>query len=348
MPVSRSRRVGALAGEDLVDDDPPWSIIRQIRPRRTLMAVLPSGRPIRLRVEPPVVPAGDMERLQWGLERAERKAARAVRRLARQMAQATERFRVCEKKLTKQLLAREERLLERIEDKAERCSDAYHRGRAQLSNQLRAAQHRYTWDTAVLASSLPLCGQYVQRSSLVAENNLTLTLSLAMWLFADELAYVLSGGKSRSSSGGFDIWSPLAPLGNLFTGWWLLRHQQHERFLSGTAVVPARPVEGRRSPHPFATRRHYEARVDLLSLVARDHVDDFRGFVQVPVLATFASPYWCAQCRAAGGELSLSARVELGILILSVGVRGARHFRLPQTPPEVAWVVDTRDPKRSR
>ena len=91
-------------------------------------------------------------------------------------------------------------------------------------------------------------------------NNLTLTLSLLIWLVGDEIVDALFGSEEASPYPlrDTDAWSYLAPIGNLLAGWWLLGDRQHERFITGftgfklEGVKPTRATrrEARLSIHP--------------------------------------------------------------------------------------------------
>ena len=348
--VSRSRS-GARASEDLADGGRSRAPLRRVRARRALVAVFPSGRAVWLRIHPPLASVSEANRLRGWLHRND--TGRALKRLARLVAVVSRRVQRRERELAQQIVAAEGRLLERIEAEADRSQRQLRRQGAELRAQWRASQHRHRWDAALIASALPLFAHFAQRGRLFGEKNLTLTLALGMWLFADDLARLLSGGASGSPHRGADIWSPIAPFGNLLTGWWLLRDQQHWRFVTGVAEVPRwlpweHPRSAVNSLLPLGGGRHrfYVAQIKLEPSLAKDHAEDFRGYADVPAVATLLSTDWSAACVAAGAELSLLARVELGVLTLAVSVHAARSRELPEGSPTVAWWVDTRRPRR--
>jgi hypothetical protein len=99
----------------------------------------------------------------------------------------------------------------------------------------RRMRRRDLWDKILIATSLPLFAAYGQRGNPFGVNNLTLLISLLIWLVGDEIADTLfrSAEKSPYPLRDADIWSYIAPAGNLLAGWWLMDGQQHERFVVG-------------------------------------------------------------------------------------------------------------------
>jgi hypothetical protein len=227
---------------------------------------------------------------------------------------------------------------------------------------LQRLRHRDLWDAIVLASALPLFAAYGERGRPFGAHNLTLTASLLIWLVGDEIVDALFGTArpSAQSLRDTDIWSYLAPLGNLLAGWWLLGARQHERFLTQTtamAVAEATATE----PDGFTAisdplapggpeiRYEFRTRVDASRLVGADHRPDFQGFDLVPVVATVKSVDLTGAVPGAA-VTSHTAVVRRGSLDLTVTVAGPDPRIPPAVGPvpvavkslEVAWVMDTR------
>ena len=153
-----------------------------------------------------------------------------------------------------------------------------------------------------------------------------------------------------------DIWSYLAPVGNVLTGWWLLDSTQRDRFVTGTeenflVVQPPLFVLASASSSQRRVRSTYIAQVDLTTRIASGHIDDFRTYTNVPAVATIASASLRPELQGDAFTIeNLSARVDAGILTITlVAVVGPSRFGLTKrdhafSTLEVAWLVDTKAP----
>jgi hypothetical protein len=339
---------------DSLRDAPP-------RGTRGVTAILPNGRTVWLKLSPALPPAAEIRRFaSITQERAQRRSLAtswtnaAVERLAQSIAEDAERL-TAEKlarvrKLRRQLVARYNRLDRRVT----KTTDEYRGGLArQMRIERRTVERmrrRDLWDKILLLSALPLFAAYGQRDRPYGAHNLTLTVSLLVWLVGDEIAQMLFGSAEKSPYplDDTDVWSYLAPIGNILTGWWLLDDRQHQRFIAGLTSDLSEGVNG-------AGETIISGVVDLTLLVASEHLDDFLAFTApkpagkglvVPAVATIASIEWTAAARAANARGAVSATVIGRALALEIRVvtdvplGGARAA----TAVKVAWVVDTTEP----
>ena len=396
----------------------------QLRGPRLVTAILPSGKTIRLRVPVPFAPQAEVNRLVRAVREQQARSAlesranaRALRRsgdvLTQRVRRTTEARLRLEKRLRKRMAEGDERLAKRVHEVVaqRRKGDSDF---AAIDRIARRQRTRALLDGAVIATGLPLFAAYGQRGSPFAAHNLTLALSLGVWLFGDEVADLLSGWGTRDD-GRFreaDVWSYLAPFGNALTGWWLLHEHQHCRFLTGHAgpddfrvfgwpantpapsvTVPARPPPSPAPPSPAGaltaapppwrpirlaardpvrpsfyprvapptalvndtSRRTeaYVATIPVVNLVAPEHVAAFESFERPAAVATVRRYEPDSSVAPADAvELhGLHAEVRAGILTLTVLVSCPAQA-VPTTTDEllshleVAWMVDTRDPKK--
>jgi hypothetical protein len=232
---------------------------------------------------------------------------------------------------------------------------------------LRRMGRRAFWDDLVVLSALPLFAAFGQRGNPFASNNLVLTASLLVWLLGDELTDLISGSETVLGIRDTDIWSYIAPVANLYTGWFLLRNVQHERFITGfakdfQASFPFRGVllsastdtlppggSSDREPERLFTFRQ---ELDLLPFIAPDHRDSFQSFEGVPAVASIAQVTWAAGLDDPADRrvVGLAAVVEDGILIITVTVAISNLKELPRQDAVLsalvaAWIVDTAEPK---
>ncbi|HEY3500329.1 MAG TPA: hypothetical protein VGK73_36810, partial [Polyangiaceae bacterium] len=221
---------------------------------------------------------------------------------------------------------------------------------------------RELWDQLAIVSTVPLLA-YGRRGAPFHEHNLTIALSLAVWLLGDEITELFSGSPQTARDA--DIWSYLAPFGNLLAGWWLLGGRQHERFVTGFAepeafALAAAPSSAALLLASSADRGErfetYSASIDVAALVAPDHVADFSTFTDVPALATPAAVTFSSALPVSANPRlrRISASVADGILTITV-TASARLDEVaspapPATGPEpivtalqMAWVVDTQE-----
>ncbi len=343
-----------------------------------VVSILPSGRVAWLRVSPALATSTAVDDLR---RRAAGSTYWRAALLARQRAalgRLVRAIRRDERTLSRARLAAARRLrrtltgtLDRTEKRLLRETEAQHRAlQMQQERHVLLAQRlerRDLWDKIVLASAAPLFAAFANIGNPFGTDNLTLALSLLVWLAGDEVADAISGvtGDSSSSSDGggtgkerlpeglreLDIWSYLAPAGNLLSGWWLLHNRQHERFITGFAELKPFTFAGApflltAGPRPLT----FVASIDLLEQIAPDYVEDFEGFTGVPAVASVRQLTLTPGGVAAGAALqSLTAVVDGGALritasvtapapnINAVGARLIDRF-------EVAWIVDTNPP----
>jgi len=342
-----------------------------LRGARTLNGILPNGQTIWLRVDPPLAPAGALRRLAdiadhgaRGRRAGTRAHSVAIQRLAQRLVDDAE-------KLTQSRLDRTERLRDRIvtryqqaDRRLAKAAAAYRRRVAEeihLEREtVRRMRRRELWDKILIATSLPLFAAYGQRGNPFGVNNLTLLISLLIWLVGDELADTLfrSPKESPYPLRDADIWSYIAPAGNLLAGWWLMDGRQHERFVVGFTSEFAREYPVQTSTGHL--RHVYVAEVPMSKVVAPIHFDDFQTFKDVPAAATIRTATLndpnaaIESVTATVNEVTpgLVTRGKPGILLLKVAVV-APDPGVPSPPSvvdrlEVAWMVDTQDPELSK
>lgn len=325
---------------------------------RLVRAVLPGGRIVRLAVPAPLAPAATVRNLaRLAEDVSERNVSAASRhragivRLSHRVADDAARLSVVtvasSTRHRRRLRARYERLDRRIT----KAADTY---RAQLERQIqfdleavRRLRRRDLWDQIVVASSLPLFAAYGGQGQPFSTTNLALTLSLLVWLVGDQIVEALFGSDEKAGKPEYpwrdtDIWSYLAPIGNVLTGWWLFGDRQNERFVSGVTtakvVITATPSAVQQVFHCLET-------FELTKRIGADHREDFETFKGVPVVATIASTRFVNGIDAA--VTSLTAAVDGGTLIVSFDVVTTAPVG---SPPEsigevdIAWIVDTSKP----
>jgi hypothetical protein len=341
------------------------------RGARTLNAILPNGQTIWLRVDPPLAPAGALRRLadiadhgaRW--RRAGTRAhSVAIQRLAQRLVDDAEN-------LTQSRLERTERLRDRIvarynqaDRRLAKAAASYRRRVAEeifLEREtVRRMRRRELWDKILIATSLPLFAAYGQRGNPFGVNNLTLLISLLIWLVGDEIADTLfrSPKESPYPLRDADIWSYIAPAGNLLAGWWLMDGRQHERFIVGFTSEFAREEP---TQIPTGDMRHiYVAEVPMSKVVAPTHFEDFQTFRDVRSVATIRTvrltdPNATVESVTAIVNEVTPGLVTLGkpgILLLKVAIVAPDPGVLPIPSVvdqlEVAWMVDTQDPELSK
>jgi len=330
-----------------------------VRGEPSVVAILPNGRVVWLRLHPRPASSSEVDDLGRAAERADlqhdadlRANTRALQRLAARLTEDDERVvqaRLArERKLVRRMVAGDGRLDSRFtsETAVQQLED-----RRQSVHELaflRRQRRRQLWDGLVIASALPLFAAYGQRSKPFAEHNLVLMLTLGVWVLGDELSDLLSSiSRTGPMARDVDVWSYIAPLGNMLSGWWLLSGRQHQRFVTG-AVDSFTVNATKTDADPPEVRYVFEAQLDLAPWLAVEHIDDFRGFPGVPAVATLASPEWPAElAKLELRVVGVAARVQLGVLILMVTVVGpvkpTPTEPLPQ--PTIMWIVDTQDPE---
>ena len=333
-----------LRDEDDREAPPPQGV-------RPLTAILPDGRAVRLAVPAPLASASALSELARFAERralqlhsSTRRQSSSVRGLSRTIAADIERLSAAQAAraaaIRRRLVARQKRLDERV---TKAVTDFRAKVERQLKIEVESAGRlgrRDLWDKIVIATSLPLFAAYGQQGQLTNSSNLALTLSLLVWLVGDEVVRALFGSEEKSVYPwrDTDIWSYLAPIGNVLTAWWLFGDRQNDRFLTGVTTVNV--AVAATGPLPF---RQIE-RVDLSSRIAPDHRDDFETFKEVPVVATVSA---ARLKNGLGAEIQgLAASVKEGKLQLTFDVVTAVPVAGPSPLGEVdiAWIVDTAEP----
>jgi hypothetical protein len=367
----RSLRNGSSsAAEDDVDDfvRRPRDDLREgappVRGARTITGVLPSGRTVWLGVAPAPAPLDEVNRLARSAgelgdrrDRAITWHSDAIERLGRRIDGDTTRLVEAGQKRAGRLARR----LARASAGAEaRTSERLARRAAELERQaemewtsVERLRSLATWDTLLVASSLPLFAAFGQRRGPLASNNLTLALSLLVWLVGDEVAALLSppspdGELLRQP----DVWSYLSPALNVLTGWFLLHDGQHERFITGLAsdfkLLPTAPSGTTLAANRSRVHR-YVQQIDLTARVAPDHAADFQTFANVPAVASLVrATFPHHPPGGAGPGIELTSRVEEGVLVLTIEVV-ERHPSSAISPTSgsfvVAWMVDSSEPR---
>jgi hypothetical protein len=345
-----------------------------LRGARTLKAILPNGQTIWLRVDPPLAPAGALRGLadiaehgaRWR-HAGTRANSSAIRRLAHRLVDDAG-------KLTQSRLDRTERLRDRIvaryQQADRRLAKAAAAYRRRVTEEIsleretvRRMRRREMWDKILIATSLPLFAAYGQRGNPFGVNNLTLLISLLIWLVGDEIADTLfrSPKESPYPLRDADIWSYIAPAGNLLAGWWLMDGRQHERFVVGFTREFARE-----EPTQISTghlRHIYVAEVPMSKVVAPTHFEDFQTFRNVPAVATIRtarltdSNATVESVTATVNEVTpgLVTLGKPGIMLLKVAIvaPAPNPLVMSSIPPvveqlEVAWMVDTQDHELSK
>jgi len=321
---------------------------------RPFTAILPDGRVVRLAVPAPLASATALsdlarfaERRALQLHSSTRRQRSSVRGLSRTIAADLERMSAAQTAradaIRRRLVARHKRLDERV---TTAVTDFRAKVDRQLKFELESAHRlgrRDLWDKIVIASSLPLFAAYGQQGQLSNTTNLALTLSLLIWLIGDEVVHALFGSDEKSVYPwrDTDIWSYLAPIGNMLTAWWLFGDRQTERFLTGVTTVK---VDVGAATTPGQRTFGQSERVDLSSRVAPDHLADFETFKGVAVVATVSA---ARLTDGLGAEVhGLAVALHRGRLHLSFDVVTAAPVAGPSPLGEVdiAWIVDTAEP----
>lgn len=328
---------------------------------RILTAILPNGRSVWLNVAAPLATASsvaDLAQTAGRIARHRRWAStsqhQAIRSLRRrvdgdsgQLAQATaaraDRHR-------RRILERYRTLDRRVSKAAAELRQKRTRQLAIETESIKRLQRRNIWDRIVIATSLPLFAAYGQHGNPFGVNNLTLVLSLLVWLVGDEVFDLIFGDEKKSPYPlrDADAWSYIAPAANLLSGWWLLGDTQHQRFIAGVAPVSLPTTD----PLPDGARQSFAYVVPIMldRMIKPDTFSDFVAFAAVPVVATFGAIRLSADGHALNADIrDLSASVAQGQLLLSfravTDVPGG-----PQPPTlgdvEIGWIVDTAAPAK--
>jgi hypothetical protein len=346
----------------LLIDGLPRPRVSRVAGARTVGALLPSGRMAWIHLRPELAPAAEVNRMARSVAQVDARHALATRvtslsidRLSRMVvsdARRLTRDRLRgETKVRRRMAAGDAKLDRAISTAKAKARRVEVEDGKRLWKATRNLRRQELWNSLVLVGALPLFAAYGQKGDPLGVNNAVLAISLAVWLVGDELSDYLTG--ERRIQGGLlrdvDVWSYVAPFANLLTGWWLLRDQQHERFVTGLAVfrAPAPPAGVQfsvvvESSSQAVSTYVYTWVIDVAGIhVAAGHMDEFRSYSDVAAIATIRSATLKPQVRAVVGPPS--ATVALGFLTITVEVKAK--------PPvvdsileslEVAWLVDTR------
>jgi hypothetical protein len=356
----RNQPVAGDSRTDLFERRPRGDVGRGAPSRgaRTLTAILPSGRVVR--VDRPLAPAAAVNHLAQVAEHAARwrraateSQSAAIERLSRTIAADVERIGETRldraRALRRRIVAGDNRLDRR---RAQAANQYRSRVEGQLKVEretVRRLRRRDLWDKILIATAFPLFASYGEPGRPFGANNVTLALSLLIWLVGDEIVDALFGSAEASPYplSDTDAWSYIAPIGNLLAGWWLLNDLQHERFIAGRVAVPTGSFELLDAP-PASPERVYEyvVEVELAGRVGSEHFLDFQSFTGVPAVASIGSIRWSDAGVAAHARVGgLRANVDQGMLVLTFTAIADAPVVSP--PPsvlgalEVAWVVDT-------
>jgi hypothetical protein len=328
-----------------------------------LSAILPSGRVIWLRVEPSPAPAHAVERIEQEARfRAIRRRARtrrqalAIRVLGRAtvaVAEALGQERLARARALRRRIVRAHRRSdERITTIAETARAALRKQLGIQTETARRIDRRDLWDKLVVATSLPLFAAFGQKDRPFGSHNVALTLSTLIWLVGDDVVDAIFGPEEKSPYPlrDLDVWSYIAPAGNLLSGWWLLSDFQHERFVSGRLSVPVDPVAAT-AVGSSDLAYSYVALLDLSRLIAPSHRAAFETFRNVPTVATVASVVLAADGLAAGARITdVTAQVKGVDLVIGITAVGEDRSTAANPLPaffrsiDVAFLVDTQEP----
>jgi hypothetical protein len=331
-----------------------------LRSSRTLAAILPNGRVLWLDVGPAPATAASLARLadlargtlrrrRAALQR-QRIAIALVARLSAGAARRVARAKVARSRaLRRQLTARTHAIDRRLAKARETLRKQRHRHIHVQRESVRRIHRRDLWDKLVLGTSLPLFAAYGEAGRPFAAGNLALMLNTLLWLVGDDVVDAVFGPEEPSpyAANELDVWSYIAPFGNFFSGHWLLRDFQHERFVSGFAQVPGDAFAVTRSGADLLFEHAIAVRMDRVVGSAR--FPDFQSLRDVPAVASIRSLRFSSDPRMGPPRaLGTSAQVIDGILVIFFRA-AAQDLGVPPAGPvppvleslEIAWMVDT-------
>jgi hypothetical protein len=371
----RTSNVPNVEGSEDALDAPLLDVVHEPRsPRsrgeRTVSALLPNGRTAWLTIDPSIAPVEEINRVATALQRIDARHALnigaesdAITNLARKVAKDMDRVAAArvagDKKLRRKLAAGDAKLRKQASVAIAKDRALTRKEWKDMHTQVRRMRRRSVWDHVVVASAVPLFATFGQRGKPFGINNITLFLSLLVWLVGDEINDLISGPPREQGAGPFrdlDIWSYLAPVGNVLTGWWLLDSTQRDRFVTGTeenflVVQPPLFVLASASSSQRRVKSTYIAQIDLTTRMASGHVDDFRTYTNVPAVATITTATLRPELQGDAFTIeSLTARVDMGILTITIVADvGPSRFGLTRrdhafSTLAVAWLVDAKAP----
>jgi len=179
---------------------------------------------------------------------------------------------------------------------------------------LKRQRQRSLLNTATLALAMPMYAAYGDRQDPLGYNNKVLTASLGGWLLADELVDMV-GSKSSLVKGGANLWSWIAPVGNVATAAFFLKDRQHERFVSGVSNVTGR-----------------SGRVSLAGVIKKKSLDDLKVGAHTAVATLVGAT------ALAASDITVRAAVgQDGFLTLALDGVAAGDTTVRQ----IAWLVDS-------
>jgi hypothetical protein len=321
--------------------------LRRLQPvhgSAVVTVTLPNGRRTQMSLSPAPATASSVNQLRSQVAANDERHAKALRTSGQAIDRLGAAQAAAVKKLTEQGVKSDKELTKRSVDGDAKLDKRFAADLAKLKSRndgsnrtatkaLARAQRRALWNNVLLASGLPFFAAFGDGHSPFARNNLLLTGSLAGWMLGDEVIDRLAGGaraakprKGRKNPGaqawrrGVDLWSYLAPVGNAATAWFMLKDQQHARFLTGVTTVThgSGVISGNRIELDVAERY-------------RDQLEKVTG---ARAVAAIVSP------RPAD-VIGVRAVVEGDELVLTPIFRTAAATTGSVT---IAWVVDTRDP----
>jgi hypothetical protein len=335
------------------------------RGRQSLSALLPNGHTVWLRVDTPFATSARLERLALLARRLHGRRALHLHAQGFALGHVADTFEGRALRLSRTQVRRARRLRRRMlaayRKTDARLSKAAARFQARVEKQLaidrenvRRLRRRELWDMALLVTMFPLFAAYGQRGRPFGANNLALTLAGLIWLVGEEVVEAIFGSHDPVAPHAIrdaDIWSYIAPIGNLLAGWWLLDDFQHERFVTGRTALPPQWVQADVVGANIEYR--FSGRIDLSPQIASALIADFEVFAGVPAVASLATVTPTADGLASATHVtSLTARVDGRYLLLEVQAAGQDLRPLPTDPIpqvlealDVAWMVDTQKPE---
>jgi hypothetical protein len=294
-------------------------------------AILPNGRRTKMMFKPSLATRTDVNRLTRQISAVGVKQARAIRvqdknikllksaqttavkSLTAQQLKST-------KLLTKQITDGDKNLDKRITKLVSNQKKTGHKQDVKMLGQIRQQQKRSTWNTALVASAIPLFAAYGDRAigdnaNPITAKNAFIAGSTVFFLFADDLLnhFMKRGGKKWRT--GASIWNIAAPFANWGVVWLFMKNRQHHRFITGLTDVTG-SAESPAIAIPVAKNNDMAA--------------------NPPVVASLIT--------ATDAVVGVKARIDQGNLYLTLigdSLTGASHA-------SVAWQVDTMDPKYQR
>jgi hypothetical protein len=297
-----------------------------IRGAFEVTAILPNGRKSRMRIVPQLAAASEVNRLRQTIAINDRRQAAALQSNARAIQRLkaahlstvkkiSAEFLKSDKDLRQRLLQGDNRLDKRITKELGGGAAGQGRHGKRMMQMLKRQRQRSLLNTVTLALAMPMYAAYGDRQNPLGYNNKVLTASLGGWLLSDELVDMI-GSKSSVVKGGANLWSWIAPVGNVATAAFFLKDRQHERFVSGVTTVTGGV-----------------ARVPLAGVIKKKSIDDLKVGAHSAVATILGAP------AAGTNEITVRASVgQDGFLTLTLDADPAVAAN---ASTRVAWIVDT-------